>query len=49
MRKVERVKAVLASRSLDRPSVSSWIHYPSVDQDPLKVAYYLFIAIFKKI
>lgn len=38
MRKVERVKAALASQPLDRPPVSSWMHYPSVDQDPLKLA-----------
>lgn len=38
MRKVDRVKAALLSQPLDRPPVSTWMHYPLVDQDPLKLA-----------
>lgn len=38
MRKVERVKAALAGQEIDRPPVSSWMHYPNIDQDALKLA-----------
>jgi len=38
MRKRERVQAAIKSEPLDRPPVSLWMHYPAVDQDPLKLA-----------
>lgn len=38
MRKIDRVKAVLAGQKVDRPPVSLWMHYPSADQDPLALA-----------
>lgn len=36
--KTERVKAALQGRTVDRPPISLWKNYPSVDQDPLALA-----------
>lgn len=38
MNKSQRVKAALSGQEVDRPPVSLWMHYPSVDQDPLMLA-----------
>ncbi len=39
MEKMERVQAALAGKSVDRPPVSVWMHYPDVDQDALALAH----------
>jgi uroporphyrinogen decarboxylase len=38
MTKTERVRAALAGKSVDRPPVSVWMHFPAVDQDSLTLA-----------
>lgn len=38
MLKIDRVKAALRGELTDRPPVSLWMNYPSVDQDPAKLA-----------
>ncbi|MCE5287042.1 MAG: hypothetical protein LLG02_14525 [Pelosinus sp.] len=38
MRKVDRVKAVLTKRVVDRPPISLWKPYPEFDRDPIFLA-----------
>ena len=38
MNKVERVKAALASKPVDRVPMSVWMHFPAIDQDPKTLA-----------
>ena len=38
MSKTERIKAALKGEQVDRPPVSLWMHYPEVDQNPVKLA-----------